>query len=100
MHKVIQADPGLEKMAIAEMVKMEKQLESIGDKLFRSVKGKHDQALVAIDQIKNKLFPANGLQERSTNLFSLCSNGKVDEKIAHLHDFIDPFDNDLIVIRE
>lgn len=100
LEKVSQNDPGLEKYAQSEVVKIEKQIIAIREKLFRSLKSKHDQALVSIEQIKNKLFPSNGLQERSVNLFSLCAEGKVDERISQLHHFIDPFEPNLIMIRE
>lgn len=100
LEKVMETDPNLERMATAEVVKMEKQIEMIGEKLFKSVKSRHDIELQTIDQLKNKLFPGNGLQERSVNLFSICSGVKVEERIAQLHHFIDPFESDLIVIRE
>lgn len=100
IEKVIDTDPNLERMATAELVKMEKQIEMIGEKLFKSVKSRHEIELQTIDQLKNKLFPGNGLQERSVNLFSLCSGVKVEERIAQLHHFIDPFESDLIVVRE
>jgi uncharacterized protein YllA (UPF0747 family) len=100
IEKVIETDPNLERMATAELVKIEKQLEMIGEKLFKSVKARHDVELQTIDQLKYKLFPNNGLQERSVNLFSICAGVKVEERIGHLHHFIDPFESDLIVVRE
>ena len=99
-EKVISVDPGLEKFIASELVKMEKQIAFVKDKIYKSVKWRHDQSLVVIDQIKTKLFPNNGLQERSTNLFQLCAGGKVDERIAQLHEIIDPFEKDFIVVRE
>lgn len=98
--KVMKADPGLEKFVAGELVRMEKQIQSVREKMYRSIKSQHDQALLSIDQVKSKLFPNNGLQERSVNLLQLCAGGKVHERIAHLHDFIDPFEKDFIVIRE
>ncbi|MFN5911285.1 MAG: bacillithiol biosynthesis cysteine-adding enzyme BshC [Bacteroidota bacterium] len=100
LSKVMNTDPGLERMALAEIARIEKQLQSVEEKLFKSLKVRHEQALTAIDQLKSRLFPANGLQERSVSLFSMCAGGKIDERIAQLHDFIDPFESDLIVIRE
>ena len=99
-QKVMKADPGLEKFVASELVRMEKQIQGVRDKMFRSIKAKHDQALVSIDQVKTKLFPNNGLQERSMNLFQLCAGGKVEERLDQLHHFIDPFEKDFIVIRE
>jgi hypothetical protein len=64
------------------------------------IKGYSKGPNLSIDQVKSKLFPKNGLQERSVNLFQLCAGGKVDERIEQLHGFIDPFEKDFIVIRE
>lgn len=100
IQKVVETDPNLERMALSETVKMEKQIELIGEKLFKSIKSKHDLELQTIDQIKNKLFPSNGLQERSVNLFSICNGVSYKKRIEQLHHFIDPFENDLILIRE
>jgi bacillithiol biosynthesis cysteine-adding enzyme BshC len=98
--KVMKADPGLEKFVSSELVRMEKQIQAVRDKMYRSIKARHDQALISIDQLKAKLFPNNGLQERSVNLFQLCAGGKVEERLDHLYHFIDPFEKDFIVIRE
>ncbi len=99
-EKVVKVDVNLEQYAQAEMVKMNKQLDSIKDKLVKTVKQRHDNAMKTIDQIYDKLFPNGGMQERSLNLFSLCSDGKVTPKIAYLHSIIDPMDPDFIIIRE
>jgi len=100
IQKVQKVDSNLDKYAQAELVRMEKQLISIREKLLKSVKSKHENALVTIDQIKNKLFPNGGLQERSMNFFNLCASGDVDGRLKYLHSVIEPFEQDLIVIRE
>lgn len=98
--KIDKIDPNLEKFGQAELVRIEKQLVSIREKLMKSVKSKHENALLTIDQIKNKLFPNGGLQERSMNFFNLCSNGDIEGRLDYLYSVIEPFDPDLIVIRE
>jgi hypothetical protein len=54
----------------------------------------------SIEQVFEKTFPNGGMQERALNLFTLCSDGKIFDKIDFIHDAIDPFDPDLIIIRE
>lgn len=100
IDKIDAIDPNLDKYALAETIKMQKQLESIKEKLTRSVKQRHDAGLKAIDQIFEKLFPNGGMQERTMNLISMCADGKVNAKITQLHSFIDPFDPDFVIIRE
>lgn len=100
IDKIDAIDPNLDKYALAETVKMQKQLEGIKEKLTRSVKQRHDAGLKAIDQIFEKLFPNGGMQERTMNLISMCADGKIISKINQLHSFIDPFDPDFVIIRE
>lgn len=100
VDKIDAIDPNLDKFALAETVKMQKQLEVIKEKLTRSVKQRHEAGLKAIDQLVEKLFPNGGMQERSMNLISMCPDGKVKAKIAQLHAVIDPLDPDFVVLRE
>ncbi len=93
-------DANVEKFSLAEMAKLEKQLGTIEEKIIRSMKQKHDHALSQVDQIFDKLFPNGGLQERSMNLITLASDGKIKEKIAQLHDHIDPFDPNFIILEQ
>jgi bacillithiol biosynthesis cysteine-adding enzyme BshC len=98
-QKVAQFDPHLDKYAEAEAVKLQKQMEALQDKLLKLVKQRHETALQTIDQITGKLFPNNGMQERSLNLFSLATDGNIRDKIATLHQTISPFDSDLVVLK-
>lgn len=99
VDKVVAADFNLEKYAHAELVKLEKQIASIQDKVVKTVKQRHENALKTIEQVNEKLFPSNGMQERSLNLFQLCATGKVTEIIDGFYKAIDPFDPDFIVLR-
>ncbi len=98
VQQVKQIDPNLDSYIQAELTRMEKQVSSIKQKLIKTEKGKHDQVLQQIDQIKNRLFPNGGMQERSINFFSLCSDGKVDAHLNTIYEAISPFENDLIAI--
>lgn len=90
-------DVSLKEYALAESVKLKKQLESIEGKIFKTEKQKHEIALKQIEGIYEKLFPNSGLQERKTNFFQLCSDGNVYDKLKNIYDCIEPFENDLII---
>jgi bacillithiol biosynthesis cysteine-adding enzyme BshC len=98
--KIISVDAGLDKYAESELVKLTKQLDSVKEKLTRSVKQRHEVQLNTIDQLFMKLFPDGVMQERVLNLFSMCPDGKIHHRIAQLHSMIDPFDPDLVVLME
>ncbi|MBP6090973.1 MAG: bacillithiol biosynthesis cysteine-adding enzyme BshC [Crocinitomicaceae bacterium] len=99
IEKVMSADFNLEKYAIAETLKLEKQVASIQEKVVKSVKQRHETALKTIEQVNEKLFPDNGMQERSLNLFQLCNTGKVAEIVTGFYKSIDPFDPDFVILR-
>jgi uncharacterized protein YllA (UPF0747 family) len=96
---VVTADFNLEKYAQSELVKLEKQVASIQEKVVKTVKQRHETALKTIEQVNEKLFPSNGMQERSLNLFQLCATGNVSEIVAHFYKAIDPFDPDFVVLK-
>lgn len=100
VNKLIAVDPSLEKYAYAEAVKLEKHVESLKEKMVKATKQRHENTFKAIDSIYARLFPNGGLQERSLNLFTLCANGQIAEKIELLHQTIDPFDPDFVVLCE
>lgn len=99
VDKVVAADFNLEKYAIAETLKLEKQVASIQEKVVKSVKQRHETALKTIEQVNEKLFPSNGMQERSLNLFQLCATGNVSEIVKDFYKAIDPFEPDFVVLR-
>lgn len=95
-----QVNPSLKNMGEAEISKLEKQLISIKQKMIKTEKEKHEKSLLQIEQLKNKLFPNGGLQERSINFFSLCSDGNVTNHLNEIYHAIQPFGNEFIVIRK
>ena len=90
----------LESYTASETTKLIKQIEGFKKKLIRTEKEKYDIQLNAIEAIYDKLFPNNGLQERSYNFFNLCKDGAVKKHINELYDCIDPSENDLIVLTD
>jgi bacillithiol synthase len=82
----------------AEMTRMSKQLDNLEQKLIRAEKSKYEKVLNQMDQIKDKLFPNGGLQERSSNFFSFCADGEVQTHLAKIKTGIDPFEKDFVVL--
>jgi bacillithiol biosynthesis cysteine-adding enzyme BshC len=97
--QIIQVDTNLKSYSEAEISRLEKQLISIKQKLIKTEKNKHENSLNQIEQLKNKLFPNGGLQERSMNFFSICSDGNVYSHLNEIYNSIDAFGNDLIIIK-
>ncbi len=64
-------DPTLAKTILAEKAKQLKSLGQLEGRLLRAEKQKHETSLLQITGLKEKLFPNNGLQERTDNFLSL-----------------------------
>jgi bacillithiol synthase len=97
---VLKIEPNMQGYATAEMVRLNKQIDGIKSKLIKLSKSKHDQSMKFIDQIREKLFPNGGLQERSANIISFAPEGNVSHRIEVLYRAIDPTEKDFLVIRE
>ena len=76
------------------------QIESIKAKLIKLSKANNESAMSAIEQIKERLFPDDKLQERTANFLSFCPEGNYSQRIEELYSCLNPFDNDFIVLRE
>lgn len=100
VEQITQVDPTMDKFAAAEVVRLEKQIESIKDKLVKRSKGKHDAAMKQIEQIKERLFPNGNLQERTSNFFSFSPEGMYSTMLNELYEAIDPNEKDFIVVVE
>jgi len=93
-------DSSIKSWMEAEFTRMEKQVDGIKNRLEKSVKSKHDKALKSIDLIKEKLFPTNGMQERSFNFFQFCYDGNYKENLRNIYDELKPFDTDILILIE
>jgi hypothetical protein len=89
----------LSSYAEAEGVRLEKSIQSIKDKILKTVKQRHDTALRAIEQIHERVMPRNTMQERTVSVFSMAPDGDVNGLLLRLHRAIDPFDPDFVVLR-
>jgi len=91
-------DSNLSAYVEAEMTRLTKQLDNLEEKLIRTEKSKYKKPLKQMDQIRDKLFPNNGLQERNVNFFNFCSDGEVRAHLDKIKSVIDPFEKDFIVL--
>lgn len=91
-------EPTLEKAVAAEQVKQLTALENWESKLRRAEKQKHEIILNQIRALKEKLYPNNGLQERSENwlTFYVKYGGGFFEMLKNS---LDPFDNGFVVFQ-
>lgn len=98
--QITAVDPAMEQFAAAEVVRLDKQIEAIKDKLVKRSKAKHEGAMKQIDQIKERLFPNGNLQERTSNFFSFCPDGMFRNRLQEFYEVIDPNEKDFIVMIE
>jgi bacillithiol synthase len=70
IEKAELTDPTLRATAEAEQKKLQASLKNLEGKFVKAEKQKHDVAIGQIKKVKEKLFPDNGLQERSENFIS------------------------------
>jgi bacillithiol biosynthesis cysteine-adding enzyme BshC len=100
IHKSELIDPSIKSWIEAEFTRIEKQIDGIKNRLEKSVKSKHEKALKSIEQLKEKLFPANGMQERSLNFFQFCPDGNYKNKLQNLYTEIEPFNSSILILIE
>ena len=89
---ILRNDPNLMNFVLAEKT-------NIKAKLIKQQKAKFDVSLKQIEDIKRKLFPQNGLQERHDNFLNFCADGKYKGFIQGIYDVIDPFEKDMILVN-
>jgi bacillithiol biosynthesis cysteine-adding enzyme BshC len=90
-------DPTLVKSVKAEMTNQIKSLSQLEGRLVRAEKQKHDIAINQIRNLKEKLFPGNGLQERYDNFLNFYLRYG-DDFMETLCQNFQPLSQDLLVI--
>lgn len=99
LERAMQLDGSLKGSVEAEKVKMLKSMDALEDKFKRAVKRKEEAALQQIHHLKEKLFPANSLQERHDNFLAYnCKYGPVFFETLKRH--FDPLDQRFAVLME
>lgn len=82
-HKI---DPSLGPSTEAVKARLKKAINNLEKKLMRADKRNHQDGLLQIERLKDKLFPNGGLQERSENfamLYVKFGDDLVEELIKH-----------------
>ncbi len=97
---ILGIDSNKEQFLKAELARIEKQVDGLKDKAVKFSKGQHDQAMKAIEFVKSRINPNEGLQERSVNFFQFCNTGEVQPVIDQLYTTLHPFNGDLVFLVE
>ncbi|MEQ8879425.1 MAG: bacillithiol biosynthesis cysteine-adding enzyme BshC [Cyclobacteriaceae bacterium] len=88
--KAVEVDPSLSGYVGAESAKGFKILDEIGKKIKKSEEKNNEIAITQIDNLKDKLFPGGGLQERHDNFLNFYLNNP--DFLQLLLDKFDAFD--------
>lgn len=96
-EKAKHIDPTLEHYVNGEGHKIYKTVESIESRLKRSLKHKEETSINQIKSIKSKLFPNNGLQERTDSYLQFMV-GEEDDFTDQLIDTLDPLDKSFLFV--
>ncbi len=83
----------------ADEVKSVGSLEQWEGRLLRAEKQKHEVTLNQMRALKEKLFPNNGLQERTDNILPYVLKYG-DDFIQTLKEQLDPFDAGFVILEE
>lgn len=93
-------DLNIQKSVESDLVRIEKQVGQLKEKLFKGAKSKHEKSLKMIDQIKDKLFPEGALQERVVNSFQFSPTGNYNQFINQIYHHIQPMSPDFMILIE
>ncbi len=72
-ESAMEVDPSLKAYVLSNSAKQDKIIDQIEQKIRKSAKEKESVSLKKIHKLKTNLFPDNGLQERSSNIFQYIS---------------------------
>jgi bacillithiol biosynthesis cysteine-adding enzyme BshC len=99
INRVKAVDPTLVATVKAEIAKQQKSLDQMEGKLIRAEKQKYEIAINQIRNLKDRLFPNNGLQERYDNFMAFyLKHGEAYFNILLEH--LDPMKKELLVVIE
>jgi len=96
-YKAKNIDLSLQPMIKSELQKSIKTLKKLEDRLIKAEKKKEAIAVDQINNLKNKLFPNNALQERHDSLISLLLFYGEDV-IEELINKLNPLDKNLLIL--
>jgi uncharacterized protein YllA (UPF0747 family) len=96
--KAVETDQTLGEMIEAEKIKLLKQIEQIESRIKRSLKKREEASINRIINLKAKIFPKNGLQERHDNFFQYYSSLDLDF-MQLLKDNLNPLEKEFIIFE-
>ena len=99
IEAVRKIDASLVATAEAERTKQIKSLTSLEARLKKAEKQRFDVGIKQLSSVKEKLFPNNGLQERTENFLTFFTRFG-ESYIDYLVDHLDPFQSGLMVLSE
>lgn len=91
-------DTPLEQFAKAELVKIDKLVQSFEEKFVRFVKKQNEQLIKDYEYIIERMFPNEHPQERYFSFFHFCPDGNYKMRLDGLYQIVDPLQKDLILI--
>jgi bacillithiol synthase len=98
VSKAEAADPTLKAFAEAEALKIARQVEQMQSRIIRSLKKQEETRINQIRNLKSKLFPDYGLQERKDNYFQFLITASQSDFEAELIRNLNPLDPDFLVL--
>ena len=99
LNKAISIDATLEKTVLAEKTRQLQSLEGIESRIIKAEKQKHETSLNQLKTLQQKLFPNNGLQERTDNFIPYYIKFG-DELFDVLYKNLDPLKQGVVVLEE
>lgn len=100
VKEALHGHKGLDKWIEAELKNLNQSVSQMKNKILKEKKKAHDQNLLKIEKVKEKLFPNRNLQERLQNLLHFCNTGGYNQRIDDLLQSIDPLNNDFTILIE
>lgn len=97
-EKAKQIDPNLAKAVQAEHARQSKTIENLEGRIRRTEKQRFDVTINQIRSLKDKLFPANGLQERKDNFLNIYLQ-EGEEMFNILIDELNPLEEGMVIIE-
>ncbi|MBK0403282.1 bacillithiol biosynthesis cysteine-adding enzyme BshC [Adhaeribacter sp. BT258] len=91
-------EPTLEKAVAAEAQKVQNVLQMLEKKIAKAQETKHETVFKQLTALKEKLFPGDGLQERSDNFLSFQANNP--GFITDLLQAFEPLNNRFVILEE
>jgi bacillithiol synthase len=99
ISKVSAVSSGLTSWSESEVVRIQKQIDSIKQRLIKELKSQSETELQSIDFVIDRLLPKGTLQERYFHWMHFASNGDVDHFFKQVYSAIEPFNSKFIALE-